>query len=63
VTLARVRDDATSADRPRVHDALSRFEAPRFPTFCVSEFVLMQSILGQGGARYQRLAAFPLAGA
>jgi RNA 2',3'-cyclic 3'-phosphodiesterase len=63
MTLARVRDDATSADRARVHDALTHFEAPRFPTLRVSEFVLMQSILGQGGARYQQLASFPLAGA
>ena len=62
LTLARVRDDATPADRARIHDALIRFEAPRFPTFRVGEFVLMQSILGQGGAHYQQLALFPLAG-
>jgi 2'-5' RNA ligase len=63
VTLARVRDDATSADRASVHAALARFKAPRFPTFRVREFALMQSILGQGGARYQQVASFPLAGA
>jgi 2'-5' RNA ligase len=63
MTLARVRDDATPADRARIHAALTRFEAPLFPTFRVSEFVLMQSILGQGGARCQQLASFPLAGA
>jgi 2'-5' RNA ligase len=62
LTLARVRDDATPAERARLHDALSRFEAPRFPPFRVAEFVLMQSILGAGGAHYRPLAKFLLSG-
>ena len=35
LTLARVRDDATPQDRARLHDALTRFDAPHFPTFRV----------------------------
>ncbi len=62
LTLARVRDDAAPADRARLHDALTRFDAPRFPTFRVTEFVLMQSILGAGGARYRPLARLALTG-
>ena len=62
LTLARVRDDATHADRERLHDLLTRFDAPVFPTFRVAEFVLMQSVLGQGGAHYRPLATFPLRG-
>ena len=60
LTLARVRDDATHADRERIHDLLTRFDPPVFPTFRVAAFVLMQSVLGQGGAHYRPLATFPL---
>ena len=63
LTLARVRDDATPADRLRLHEAITRFDAPVFPSFRVTHFVLMQSILGQGGAHYRPLAKFPLTGA
>jgi 2'-5' RNA ligase len=62
LTLARVRDDATGADRARLHDALTRFDTPHFPSFRVTEFVLMQSILGEGGAHYRPLGKFPLTG-
>jgi 2'-5' RNA ligase len=62
LTLARVDDDAAAAERARLHDALTRFEAPRFPSFRVAEFVLMQSILGAGGAHYRPLGKFALSG-
>ena len=64
LTLARVRDDATPADRARLHDALTRFDAPHFPSFRVTEFVLMQSILGHAGTptHYRPLGKFPLTG-
>lgn len=62
LTLARVRDDATPADRLRLHEAIGRFDAPVFPSFHVGEFVLMQSILGAGGAHYRPLAKFALTG-
>lgn len=62
LTLARVRDDAAPADRARLHDALTRFDPPAFPAFRVTEFVLMQSILGAGGAHYRALATFRLTG-
>lgn len=62
LTLARVRDDASPADRARLHDALARSDAPHFPTFHVTEFVLMQSTLGPGGARYRPLTQFALTG-
>lgn len=62
LTLARVPDDAPRADRERLHDVLTRFNAPSFPTFRVAEFVLMQSVLGQGGTHYRPLATFPLTG-
>ena len=64
LTLARVRDDATPADRARLHDALTRFDAPHFQPFRVTEFVLMQSILGHAGApaHYRPLGKFLLTG-
>ena len=62
LTLARVHGDASPADRVRLYEALKRFDAPRFPTFRATEFVLMQSILGPGGARYRPQATFALSG-
>jgi 2'-5' RNA ligase len=62
LTLARVRDEATPADRARLHDLLTRFDVPAFPTFRVAEFVLMQSVIGPDGAHYRPLATFPLKG-
>ena len=62
LTLARVHEEATAADRLRLHEAITRFDAPAFPSFRVAEFVLMQSILGEGGAHYRPLAKFALTG-
>ena len=62
LTLARVRDDAPAAERARLHDLVTRFNAPEFPWFRVDRVSLMQSTLAPGGATYRALATFPLDG-
>ncbi len=62
LTLGRVREDASRDDRARLHDALARFDAPAIPPFHVERVSLMRSTLGRGGAVYDQLGAYPLAG-
>ena len=62
LTLGRVREGASRDDRAKLHDALARFEAPRVPSFRVERVSLMQSTLGRGGAVYEQLGSYPLAG-
>jgi RNA 2',3'-cyclic 3'-phosphodiesterase len=62
LTLGRVRDGASRDERARLHDALARFVAPPIPSFHVQRVSLMQSTLGRGGAVYEQLGAYPLAG-
>jgi 2'-5' RNA ligase len=62
LTLGRVRESASRDDRARLHDALARFEAPPVPAFHVERVSLMQSTLGRGGAVYEQIGAYPLAG-
>ena len=61
LTLGRVREGASRDERARLHEALARFEPPPIPPFHVERVSLMQSTLGQGGAVYQQLGAYPLA--
>lgn len=59
LTLARVRDEASRADRERIADAVSgltRADAE----WVASEIALMRSTLAPGGARYDALARLPL---
>ena len=62
LTLGRVREGASRDERMRLHDAIARFEPPPIPSFHVERVSLMQSTLGRGGALYQQLEAYPLAG-
>ena len=60
LTLARVPDHVGSADRERLWDLTKALATPEAAPVTVRELSLMRSILGPGGAVYERLAAFPL---
>jgi 2'-5' RNA ligase len=58
LTLARVPD--TTVLRPQdVRPAIGRIETLQCPPLTVRHVSLMRSHLGPGGARYERVAAFP----
>jgi RNA 2',3'-cyclic 3'-phosphodiesterase len=59
LTLARVPEEASRAERALVADALSGQATPSAPPLDVTGVSLMQSHLGPGGARYERLGLFP----
>jgi RNA 2',3'-cyclic 3'-phosphodiesterase len=59
LTLARVPDEVSGDERSRLDALIKAFEAPAMPSMQVHEVSLMRSILGAGGARYERLASFP----
>ncbi len=60
LTLARVPDPVPQPDRQRYHGAIAAAGPPSdLPDFNVEKVSLMLSRLGPGGARYERLAAFP----
>jgi len=46
----------------RVGCGPKRFEPPPIPSFHVERVSLMRSTLGRGGAVYDQLGAYPLAG-
>jgi RNA 2',3'-cyclic 3'-phosphodiesterase len=58
LTLARV-PDGTSLDAQQMRDAMARIETLKCPPLTVVRVSLMRSHLGPGGARYERIAAFP----
>lgn len=60
LTLARVRETATAEERRAIGEAVRKTPAPRGMPFVVTEVSLMRSELSPRGARYSRLAAFPL---
>ncbi len=60
LTLARVPDHVGSAERERLWDLTKALAAPESAPVTIRELSLMRSILGPGGAVYERLAAFPL---
>ncbi len=60
LTLARVPDNVSSDDRRRLKDLAASVELPGDPPVTIREVSLMRSILGPGGAVYERVAAFPL---
>lgn len=62
LTLGRVRDEATAAERESLHDAIAAARPPALPGVRVTSVSLMKSTLGRGGARYEALATFPLRG-
>jgi 2'-5' RNA ligase len=59
LTLARLPDEMPDALRHRVAQLTTAVEQPSLPTFVPQHVSLIRSHLGPGGARYQRLAAFP----
>ena len=59
LTLARLPDQLSPTQREQVLSAVQSFPAPSIPSFSVERLSLMRSHLGPGGARYERLAAFP----
>jgi 2'-5' RNA ligase len=60
LTLARVPDTAGADERQRLWDLAKAASAPEAAPVTIREMSLMRSILGPGGAVYERLAAFPL---
>jgi 2'-5' RNA ligase len=59
LTLARLPEGLTDAQRYRVAEVTKGVEAPDMPAFPVQTVSLMQSFLGPGGARYERLERWP----
>jgi len=59
LTLARLPDTLDDATRHAVATLSTSFEAPQTPVWRVDRVCLIRSQLGPGGARYERLAAFP----
>jgi 2'-5' RNA ligase len=60
LTLARVPDTVSSGDRRHLRDLAASLKVPSAPPVIIREVSLMRSILGPGGAVYERVAAFPL---
>jgi 2'-5' RNA ligase len=60
LTLARVPENVGADERQRLWDLAKAASAPEAAPVIIREVSLMRSILGPGGAVYQRLAAFPL---
>jgi 2'-5' RNA ligase len=59
LTLGRVRDGATDAERRELRGLIAGHRMAAFEPITLSEASLMQSVLGPGGSVYRRLAAFP----
>jgi 2'-5' RNA ligase len=59
LTLARVPDRMESSERQALKELAKAMSVPTTPTATIDELSLMRSILGPGGAVYERLAAFP----
>src|SRR6266550_3934609 len=60
LTLARVPDDASSAEAKTIAAAVESLAAPRLE-FRVDEIAVVQSLLSPKGPRYTALATVPLA--
>ena len=59
LTLARLPNDLSDDLRRRVAELTTGVEAPAVRPFAVEAVSLMQSLLGPGGARYERLGRWP----
>ena len=59
LTLARVRERATAAERERLASLIEGYQTPPLPDVSLSRVALIQSILGPGGATYQTITKFP----
>ena len=60
LTLARVHDDASSAEAKTIAAALETLATPRLQ-FMVDQIAVVQSLLSPKGPRYNALATVPLA--
>jgi 2'-5' RNA ligase len=63
LTLARVRDEASAAQREAISSAIAALPAVEPRAIAVTHIALMRSRLGAGGARYGALARLTLGGA
>jgi len=59
LTLARLPDGLSQSQREQLAALTGRFQPPPLPPFSVEYVSLIRSYLGPGGARYERVAAFP----
>jgi 2'-5' RNA ligase len=59
LTLARLPNELPDDVRRRVAEVTTSVEGPEVPPFLVEGVSLMQSFLGPGGARYERLGRWP----
>jgi 2'-5' RNA ligase len=55
-----VPDSVGSGERQTLRELAKTIEVPTAPAVTIGELSLMRSILGPGGAVYERVAAFPL---
>ncbi len=62
LTLARVRDEASAAERVELFRRWRALQAPRAPAASLTRLTLFQSDLGPGGARYTPLHQVTLNG-
>jgi RNA 2',3'-cyclic 3'-phosphodiesterase len=60
LTLARLPQELPDAIRTRVAEVTTAVQAPEITPFVVHSVSLIQSHLGPGGARYERLMAYPI---
>ena len=60
LTLARLPQELPDAVRTRIAEVTTAVQAPDMPPFVVQTVNLMQSHLGPGGARYERLMVYPI---
>jgi len=60
LTLARLPQELPDTIRSRIAEVTTAIQAPEVPPFVVQSVSLMQSHLGRGGARYERLVVYPI---
>ena len=60
LTLARLPQELPDAMRTRIAEVTTAIQAPEIAPFVVRAVSLIQSHLGPGGARYERLMVYPI---
>jgi 2'-5' RNA ligase len=60
LTLARLPQELPDAIRTRIVEVTTAIQAPEIAPFVVQSVSLIQSHLGPGGARYERLMVYPI---
>jgi 2'-5' RNA ligase len=59
LTLARVPDGASAAQRRVLSERVAAYRMPDLPSMRLTKVALVRSILSPGGSVYERLAEFP----